>query len=338
MVKIKLNGISIDLPYEPYESQKLTMEKILTCMSEGSSGMVESPTGTGKSLSILCSVLAYKEHLKRNYVPPVDPPKKVQSDKKQETDNTSESTKSIEDFKIIICSRTHKQLDQLVQQLNKTRYGPRISILASRNQYCIHPKLKNVSDKNTACNELVKSNQCNYVSGKDRLAKKIGQNIFDIEELVREGKKCGGCPYFASRKLADDADLIFAPYNYLLDSKIQSNSNLDLSNCVVIIDEAHNIDDMCRASGSIELTSKIMDIVINELLNAIRKASYLGDIKKDYVDILELFKKLAQNVEKVTTFDKTTHNMKYRIKKGKGIKTELEQMGITKEFVTLFKN
>lgn len=29
------------------------------------------------------------------------------------------------------------------------------------------------------------------------------------------------CPYFAARELKEKADIIFMPYNYLLDSKVQ---------------------------------------------------------------------------------------------------------------------
>lgn len=61
----------------------------------------------------------------------------------------------------------------------------------------------------------------------------------DIEDLVKEGiqKKYGKrlcltivmkslflffrfCPYFAARDLKEKADIIFMPYNYLLDAKV----------------------------------------------------------------------------------------------------------------------
>lgn len=380
MARIKIKDVTIDMPFEPYKSQIDTMEQIITCLSEGSTGMIESPTGTGKSLSILCSVLAYREHLKRIKID-TNISKKICSsqndtglnssnnksncnkiiindfadntllnvdnidinDEKNICDNNGiteklNSSDSVKDFKIIICSRTHKQLDQLVHQLNKTRYRPRISILASRNQYCINPKLEKISDKNAACNDMVKKQTCSFFVGKDRLAKRIGQRIFDIEELVREGKRCNGCPYFASRKLNDDADLVFAPYNYLIDSRVRENTNFDLSKCVVIIDEAHNIDDVCRSSGSIELSSKIMDIIINELLSAIRQSTFLGPVKNNFIQILEMFKKFKEKSQQIKNYDKTIGRTKIRIKKGKQIKEELEEIGITKEFMTIYKD
>lgn len=50
------------------------------------------------------------------------------------------------------------------------------------------------------------------------------------------------CPYFLSRDLAGSADILFMPYNYLVDSSSRSQlSNINWSNAVVIVDEAHNI-------------------------------------------------------------------------------------------------
>lgn len=50
------------------------------------------------------------------------------------------------------------------------------------------------------------------------------------------------CPYFLSRDLAGTADILFMPYNYLVDSSSRSQlSNINWTNAVIIVDEAHNI-------------------------------------------------------------------------------------------------
>lgn len=41
--------------------------------------------------------------------------------------------------------------------------------------------------------------------------------VWDIEDMVKLGKKVKGCPYYASRKLYEQAEVIFCPYNYILD-------------------------------------------------------------------------------------------------------------------------
>ena len=63
----------------------------------------------------------------------------------------------------------------------------------------------------------------------------------DIEELHKMAKRHTFCPYFGSKDRANSADLIFMPYNYLIDEKIRDSYKVSLENCVLIFDEAHNI-------------------------------------------------------------------------------------------------
>lgn len=58
------------------------------------------------------------------------------------------------------------------------------------------------------------------------------------------------CPYYLSRALTKHAELVFAPYNYILDPAIRDAMGIDLSGAVVILDEAHNVEDTLRSSGS----------------------------------------------------------------------------------------
>lgn len=49
------------------------------------------------------------------------------------------------------------------------------------------------------------------------------------------------CPYYVSRALSKHAEIVFCPYNYLLDPVIRDAMGIDLSNSVVVLDEAHNV-------------------------------------------------------------------------------------------------
>ena len=46
----------------------------------------------------------------------------------------------------------------------------------------------------------------------------------------------------------EHAELIFCPYNYLLDPVIRRAVQVDVEDAVLILDEAHNIEDICRCA------------------------------------------------------------------------------------------
>jgi chromosome transmission fidelity protein 1 len=49
-------------PFEPYEIQLEFMQALYRCIDDGNVGIFESPTGTGKSLSIICASLTWLRH------------------------------------------------------------------------------------------------------------------------------------------------------------------------------------------------------------------------------------------------------------------------------------
>ena len=55
-------------PFEPYDIQQDLMEAIHQCIEERKIGIFESPTGTGKSLSLICASLTWlREHKRQHF-------------------------------------------------------------------------------------------------------------------------------------------------------------------------------------------------------------------------------------------------------------------------------
>jgi hypothetical protein len=79
--------------------------------------------------------------------------------------------------------------------------------------------------------------------------------VHNVEDLLKKCKEMGACPYFVSRSIANTyARLILGPYNYIIDPVIRKSMMGDLEGSILIFDEAHNIEDVARASASFEIT------------------------------------------------------------------------------------
>jgi Rad3-related DNA helicase len=73
---------------------------------------------------------------------------------------------------------------------------------------------------------------------------------WDIEDLVKVGKKVRACPYYGVRELKIKSHIVFCPYNYLVEPIIRKSMEISLKNNIVILDEAHNIEDSARSAAS----------------------------------------------------------------------------------------
>lgn len=55
-------------PFQPYDIQQQFMQAVYDCIENGKVGIFESPTGTGKSLSLICGSLTWlREHKRRKF-------------------------------------------------------------------------------------------------------------------------------------------------------------------------------------------------------------------------------------------------------------------------------
>ncbi|XP_031167538.1 regulator of telomere elongation helicase 1 isoform X3 [Sander lucioperca] len=156
------------------------------------------------------------------------------------------------------------------------------------------------------CRAKVSTRSCLFYNNVEEKStdRDLANNILDVEDLVKFGNKQRVCPYYLSRSLKQQADIIFMPYNYLLDPKSRRAHNIELNGAVVIFDEAHNVEKTCEESTSFDLTpydvASAITAVDRLLVEQAREVSH-GDSVQDFnVESLNSgFKMTVETIAKI---------------------------------------
>jgi len=121
--------------------------------------------------------------------------------------------------------------------------------------------------------------------------------VLSTSTLNREGKTRGICPYFLARKVAEACSVTVAPYQYIFDEHVRSQVKLDLSDKVLVFDEAHNADKVGQEVLSDTLSERGLGAAKREL-EAVEESS-------DFVDELAalLEKKVSEKVHTESGFE-----------------------------------
>ena len=61
-MELKIQGVPIHFPYKPYGCQLSMLNRVVTALNNKQGCLLESPTGTGKTLALLCATLGWLEH------------------------------------------------------------------------------------------------------------------------------------------------------------------------------------------------------------------------------------------------------------------------------------
>ena len=270
-------------PVVPYESQIRVMSQVVRAASRGACALIESPTGSGKSLALLCAALAWREReMEKREEGKAKATVDGEDDGGEEDGENSRAKECASSKahggrkraltrapKIYYATRTHSQIAQIVAELARTSYKPQSVVLGSREHYCVNKKVKKSGNVNEECKRLMDVSAggdgrgCFYAGQAASKLASVAKNHpdpLDIEDLMKMGAKKRGCPYFASKMMAESADIVFCPYNYLLDPRTRAAMDIDIKDSLIIFDEAHNIEDIAREAASEEF---ILDDVAN---------------------------------------------------------------------------
>uniref|UniRef100_A0A0N4ZG37 General transcription and DNA repair factor IIH helicase subunit XPD n=1 Tax=Parastrongyloides trichosuri TaxID=131310 RepID=A0A0N4ZG37_PARTI len=236
------------------------MQEFKKAIDNRGHALIEMPSGTGKTSTILSLSVAYMN----KYPNSVD--------------------------KIIYCTRTipemHKTAEELKKliALYKTKKNYEIPItavtMASRKFMCLNKNVNSLKEGSLidgACSKLTAS----YVRARNKLENKTdSESLCEYyENFVDKGDKiklnygvytlddCKGlgmdekiCPYFYTRMAINRAQIVIFSYHYMLDPKIAEIVSKGFSpKSIVIFDEAHNIDNVCIESMSVSLSSRMLE-------------------------------------------------------------------------------
>ena len=368
-----LDGVPVLFPYVPYASQLDIMSKIISALNQPKGHLlVESPTGTGKTMMLLCSALAWQYESHRKFAE-----KWKQMAAMEENGYGEKSFAPVEGLegvsKIYYASRTHKQLNQAIGELKKCPYRPRMALLGSRSKFCQNKKALKAPDLNQACMDLIKglsidpdgktkktpapkgprASCCAYYNRSHKLISRFQSEMHDMEDLVTESNVLLACPYYASREMASEANLIFTPYNYLIDPFIRDAMGIELSGAIVIVDEAHNIEDSARDAGSITFSLSDIEVIQSELLgllyNRNTSESYLayeasgineGGLKyfSEHSCLIVFVKSISSFMQNMTNYYIVEFEKKSKTFKGQEILVAMTEISITKENLIEYQN
>ncbi|XP_015438136.1 PREDICTED: regulator of telomere elongation helicase 1 homolog, partial [Dufourea novaeangliae] len=330
MPDVTINNVIVNFPFKPYSVQEDYMAKVIECLQNSKNGVLESPTGTGKTLCLLCSSLSWllmkKAQLQAQaIVSAIEKPNfgghffnKLNNELKGATGDLDPPINFIWAApKIIYASRTHSQLSQAMQELKRSAYKhTSTAVLGSRDQLCIHPEVSketNSSNKIHMCHSKIKSRTCFYYNNVETRKEDpfFKQEVLDIEDLVKAGQKFKCCPYFLSKELKQTADITFLPYNYILDPKARRSQGIDLQNSIILLDEAHNIEKTCEEAASFQISSTDIAMCIDEITAVMEEMAHSiqkendflmensGNVQKDFTaDDLCILKAMFLEVEK----------------------------------------
>ncbi|KAG8738501.1 ATP-dependent DNA helicase chl1 [Ceratobasidium sp. 414] len=176
--------------------------------------------------------------------------------------------------KIYYASRTHTQLSQFLGELRKTPYraDARTVPLGSRKNLCINDgvrKGKYGTDIDEACRSLAtekEGKRCPHLPPVGEEAKMLDMRDHilatpkDIEDLEALGRQTSTCPYYGSRRAIKQAELVTLPYNLLLQKSARDALGIDLTDQIVIVDEAHTVHTLPVSGAILRISRTQVDL------------------------------------------------------------------------------
>jgi DNA excision repair protein ERCC-2 len=117
---------------------------------------------------------------------------------------------------------------------------------------------------------------------------------FDPDIVFAEAKREKVCPFEAQLELAREADAIVADYNYVFEpgAALRHLEREELSNAILLVDEAHNLPDRARRIFSPELLEEMLRSVEGRLL--LEAGDLFDSISETIASLASLLRETAE--------------------------------------------
>ena len=251
-------------PYKPRNCQLDIINDMLSALDEGKHIVVESGTGTGKTIVSLAAAL---EHARKH------------------------------GKKLVYLTRTISQSDQVMKELAAINMINPVSgvTVTGRGRSCpllhtmagyedLHPSV--ISNLCEGRKKKTGNGGCKfYEHMKTQLEETeiyCKANLPTSERLDKYCEEKEICPYETKKALMKAVDVVVAPYVHILSEDIRTNflGNMiaDETNIVMVVDEAHNIIDAAREQESFSIPIRLVDAAIDET-TTLRDPFVFGEVK-----------------------------------------------------------
>ncbi|XP_047269350.1 general transcription and DNA repair factor IIH helicase subunit XPD isoform X2 [Capsicum annuum] len=133
----------------------------------------------------------------------------------------------------------------------------------------------------------------NYDSADKAGSATLSAGVYTLQELRLYGKEKGWCPYFLARHMVQQANVVVYSYQYLLDPKVAGIISKEMEReCVVVFDEAHNIDNVCIEALSVSVRKQTLEGATRNLGRMSQeierlKATDAGRLRAEYNRLVE---------------------------------------------------
>ncbi len=195
-------------------------------------------------------------------------------------------------LKIIYMCRTHSQnrrvireLIMISQKLEESNLGIKLNGLSirGRNEICLNETLLslklNPKESMSVCKDLRQNRNCSHflnllkkkgkVENPINIAPELFNKPIDAEELIDFCMDEKICPYFLCKFLLKEMKVIICNYQWIFNPHIRNIFlqfvDQELSNCILVLDECHNIIDVATEVNSNRITPYSLRLCLKDL-------------------------------------------------------------------------